>query len=287
MRRRWHSTEAQEDESRFCESSLSEVRLSTDLSQQCRFILLGGDETAKNDACHFILRTPQSQQFQRSNPHSCEKKENCVQGRHVCVVKTPSYWLEHLSTCWFISSGVKTIQNEMKHCISLVFPGPHAFLLVVRAGHDVQTERYLLQAIRSVFGSEAENFSMLLFVKRPEERNSQYNMSPSVLNFGQYHLLENTDESAQVLFRKVEKMISQKSSKFFIPSAYEHFMKINFEQWEKERIDLLSESSDKVNELSKELEEMKRMQDRQQEADHATGINLIDWGSNDFVHPDL
>ncbi|KAG7320755.1 hypothetical protein KOW79_015170 [Hemibagrus wyckioides] len=86
MRRRWHSTEAQEDESRFSgESSLSEVRLSTDLSQQCRFILLGGDETAKNDACHFILRTPQSQQFQRSNPHSCEKKENCVQGRHVCV----------------------------------------------------------------------------------------------------------------------------------------------------------------------------------------------------------
>lgn len=129
------------------ELPLSEVRSSTDPKQQCRLILIGGDEIAKNDACHIILRAEHSQQSQRIIPQSCVMMKDCVQGRHVGVVKSPSYWLKHLESCWFMSSGVKTIQKEMEHCVSLVFPGPHAFLLVIRDGHATGTEHYLLQAI--------------------------------------------------------------------------------------------------------------------------------------------
>ncbi|XP_053504688.1 GTPase IMAP family member 2-like isoform X2 [Ictalurus furcatus] len=287
MRRRGHTgaqgeTEStQDNEANFCESSLCDVRLSTDPKQQCRFILIGGDEAAKNDACRFILRTAQTQPFQRAYNQSCYMKEKCVRGRHVCVVKSLSYWLEHLASCWFISTGVKTIQKEMEHCISLVFPGPHAFLLVIRDGSDTRTEHYLLQAISSVFGVEAVDYSIVLYVKGSGECVLENSTNPSVsMCEGRYHLLENTDESVQKLFMKVENVVNKKISKFFIPSSYEIFMKVKFESWEKKRIDLLTDSKDK-------LEEMKRMQDRQREAEQATESDLIQWSSNDRLHPDL
>lgn len=74
--------------------------LSTNPKQQCRFILLGGDGIATNDACRFILRTAQTQQVQRNNLGSCEMKENFVQGRHVCMVKSPFLWMDHLASFW-------------------------------------------------------------------------------------------------------------------------------------------------------------------------------------------
>ncbi|XP_026785134.3 coiled-coil domain-containing protein 186-like isoform X2 [Pangasianodon hypophthalmus] len=244
---------SQDEEFELRETFWCDVRLSTNPKEECRFILLGGDELAKNDACRFILRTAQAQQVQGSNLGRCEKKENYVQGRHVCVVNSPFLWMDRLASPFSFSKILKSIQNEMQNCISLVFPGPHAFLVVIKVGTG--KEHYLLKAITSVFGKEAIDYSMVVFIAGSELSKNATLKSLSMCK-DRYHLLENTDESVQELFRKVEEMISNKKSKFFIPSAYEIFTQVNFESWEKDRIALLDEYKNKEEKLCKKLKDL-------------------------------
>ncbi|KAF7696676.1 hypothetical protein HF521_005094, partial [Silurus meridionalis] len=218
---------------------------------ECRLILLGGDELAKSEACRFILRTAQ---VQMANLGSCEMKENYIQQRHVCVVKSPFFWMDRLESSKIFSRTLKGIKNQMQNCVSLVFPGPHAFLLVI--GAATGKEHYLLKTISSVFGKEAIDYSMVVFIAG-SDINSRRSQKSLLMCKDRYHLLENTDDSVQELFRKVEEMLSNKRSKFFIPSEYETFTEVNFESWEKKRINLLDHHKDKGDRLSQEVEDLK------------------------------
>ncbi|XP_036444601.1 GTPase IMAP family member 7-like [Colossoma macropomum] len=206
------------------------LRSSVDPKEECRLILLGGDKHTKHDAYNFILRT---EDIGKSNN---SVYENYIKGRHVSVLDTPSVWRDHLASFWFFSRKLNQIKHELQDCISKAFPGPHAFLLVLQAGRDTRKERYLLKAISSVFGKEALDYTMVLFIYSGQ--NSQTASKNSYVRRcgNRYHFLENTDQSVQELFRKVEKMTDVKQSKFFIPSSYENYMKLNFESWEKKRL---------------------------------------------------
>ncbi|KAF4077160.1 hypothetical protein AMELA_G00204870, partial [Ameiurus melas] len=242
------------------EASLFILRHSADLREECRFILLGGDDFTKNEACNIILRNGQSQQ--RADLEGWEVKENCVQGRHVTVAISPSPWLEHLKS-FFFKMKVKSIKNEIQKCASVVFPGPNAFLLVIRDGCKPGKEHYLLKAVASVFGKEALDYSMVLSIRRPGEKISEPAKMKCVMKCGKrHHFLKDTDNNVQKLFMRVEKMTESKGSKFFIPSAYADFMETEFAPWEQKRIsamqDLLDEKDKRIEELKKELDASQR-----------------------------
>ncbi|XP_072518579.1 uncharacterized protein [Salminus brasiliensis] len=226
------------------------TRRSVDPRQECRLILLGGDEAAKRATCNIIFRRVQTQE---KTQRGCEKIEGCVKGQCVSVVNSPSYWMEHLASLFFFSRKLRRIKSELQESISLVFPGPHAFLLVTKVGCDTGKERYLLKAIKSEFGKEALDYSVVLFINGSEQNYLQIAKNSNVKKCGgRYHFLQDTDQSVQELFSKVVKMTDKKPCKFFIPSPYEHFMKINFESWEMSKE--LETSRGNESKLRKELE---------------------------------
>ncbi|KAK3524634.1 hypothetical protein QTP70_032191, partial [Hemibagrus guttatus] len=204
-------------------------------SEECRFILLGGDDYAKKEVCSFMLRNQQNQQ--RTDLEDWEVKENRVQGRHVTVAISPSSWLESLRSSFFLFRGISKLEKVIKKCLSAVFPGPTAFLLVIRDGRDIGKEHYLLKAGASVFGKEALDYSMVLLVRGSGQKRSDPASMKCVKKCGErYQLLEDTERSVQELFSKVLKMVGDKKRKFFIPPSYEDFMETEFESWEKNRI---------------------------------------------------
>ncbi len=89
--------------------------------------MLASDNNLMNKVPAFILGQSQT----RCRPATCELKQGHVHNRHVSVVTTPVNWLERLKSFWFLKNAVRSLKNEMEFCESLVFPGPHAFLLVI------------------------------------------------------------------------------------------------------------------------------------------------------------
>ncbi|XP_046723206.1 golgin subfamily A member 6-like protein 7 isoform X2 [Silurus meridionalis] len=236
----------------------SKVTHSGNFGEDCRLVLLGGDDFAKHEACRFILRNGQTQQT--SDVEWWEVKENYVQRRHVTVAISPSSWLESLRLSFFLSWGIKKTKNDIKKCVSVVFPGPHAFLVVIRDGRDTGKEHYLTKAVASVFGKEALDYSMVLIIKGAGAPRSEPASMKCVKKCGKrHHFLEDTDISVQELFRKVEKMVAKQKLQFFIPSDFKHFMETDFEQWEMKQIShfksVLAERSNEKDIIIEKLKE--------------------------------
>ncbi|XP_060747530.1 uncharacterized protein LOC132860360 [Tachysurus vachellii] len=238
------------------QASSSKFTHSANPDEECRFILLGGDVDANKDVCRIIFRNQQNQQ--RTELDDWELQENRVHGRHVTVAVSPPTWLEHLRSYIFLSRGIKSIKKDIKKCVSMAFPGPNAFLLVIRDGRDNRKEHYLLKAVASVFGKEVLDYSMVLLIKGSGQKCSDPVSMKCVKRCGQrHHVLEDTDSSVQELFSKVLRMIDDKKRKFFIPPEYEEFMETEFELWEKRRIlkmnEFLAKCQDEKDNLIGEL----------------------------------
>ncbi|XP_016118616.1 GTPase IMAP family member 6-like [Sinocyclocheilus grahami] len=196
----------------------------TGSATELRFIILGGDEDLMADACDIILR-------ERAGRTEIQHRKGHVFGKKVIVLKTPSTWMSQVASCLCFSSRVKSIKDEMVYCASLVFPGPHAFLLVTDNSKVTGKERYLLRAIAEVFGKEALDYVMLLIIGRTEPKGID-----SVRNYvRKFYTLEDTEQSVQCLFRETEIMTQNNESTFFIQPSYENLMKKVFLSWEKER----------------------------------------------------
>lgn len=235
----------------FAVSSL--VSLSEEPKSALRLVLLGGDCADNSYAVDVILRSDNRKET--SNPKKGNVRDRLVDGRQVSVSVAPSYWMNHLASYWFFSNGVESIRDEVQNCTSLTFPGPHAFLLVMRAGHTTGKEHHLLKAITYMFGAEALEYTMVLFVYGHEWENPTDALKNRCVKMcgARYYFLENSDENVQELFRSVEGMTRRKKSRFFIQHSYENLMKMYFEPWERAR-------ENKENELKRELEELKTEQ---------------------------
>ncbi|KAK2827698.1 hypothetical protein Q7C36_018624 [Tachysurus vachellii] len=273
----------------FYQASSSKFTHSANPDEECRFILLGGDVDANKDVCRIIFRNQQNQQ--RTELEDWELQENRVQGRHVTVAISPTTWLEHLRSFFLLFRGIKSIKKDIKKCLSVTLPGPNAFLLVIRDGRDNGKEHYLLEAVDSVFGKEALDYSMVLLIKGSGEKRSDPVSMKCVKKCDQrHHVLEDTDSSVQELFSKVLRMIGDKKRKFFIPPKYEKFMETDFESWEKRRISKMNEflakcqyekdnligeldaSNKRESELQKKLEASKKSERELQKELEATQL---------------
>ncbi|XP_050948379.1 GTPase IMAP family member 4 isoform X2 [Labeo rohita] len=232
---------------------------STGSVENMRFVVLGSDNSLMNDVPAFILGERQS----GSRPGKCKLMEGHVHDRHVSIVITPANWLERLKSFWFFKNAVKSLKNEMEFCESLVFPGPHAFLLVIddRSNEELR----LLDAIREVFGREALDYSMVLFIKQCHQNQQKANHCVKACQ-NRYHILNSTNQSVADLFVEVERMTRGRKSKCFI-NNFEFFTKVSalihmefkteYEEKESKLLRKLTEMNKSVQNLQKELKDLK------------------------------
>ncbi|KAL1277872.1 hypothetical protein QQF64_024545 [Cirrhinus molitorella] len=84
-----------------------------------------------------------------------QKEEGFVNGHPVTVVDTPGLFDTHVPT--------DDVKQEILKCISLLSPGPHVFLLVLRIGRLTKEEMETLNLIKETFGRNAGMFSIIIF----------------------------------------------------------------------------------------------------------------------------
>ncbi|XP_051962317.1 GTPase IMAP family member 9-like [Xyrauchen texanus] len=170
-----------------------------------------------NQACNILIGNRQ----ERDNSHfkTCDLREGQVNGRTISVLNTSSNWLERLKGRFFFNSKVESIRKEMEACEPLVFPGPHAFLLVLRDEHNSGKEHRLLKALSKVFGENALDYSFTLFLNDVNQSAAGRNRSVTMCR-NNYHILKNTDESVEELLQYMTRM---KSGKDFFTNDLDYF----------------------------------------------------------------
>ncbi|XP_050958653.1 uncharacterized protein LOC127160008 [Labeo rohita] len=175
-------------------------------------MVLGGDDELMDKACATILGERENTDAFKFGEWKPREAQVC--GRQVSVLKTPCGWLEHLKSYFFFSKRVKSLKNELQYFESLLFPGPHAFLLVHKDVKNSGRENYLLHALSDVFREEVLDYCMVLFINEAKHNNPKKNYCLKMCG-GRYHILQNTDESVHQLFKKTEAMAQWKNSDFF------------------------------------------------------------------------
>uniref|UniRef100_A0A3Q2Y1A1 AIG1-type G domain-containing protein n=1 Tax=Hippocampus comes TaxID=109280 RepID=A0A3Q2Y1A1_HIPCM len=85
---------------------------------------------------------------------ACTRREVCVAGRRLVFVDTPELW---------DGDGVEN-PEKVKDCLALALPGPHVFLLVLQVGRFTQCESLMPAHLQKVFGRDASERAMVLFV---------------------------------------------------------------------------------------------------------------------------
>ncbi|XP_049339296.1 uncharacterized protein LOC111189988 isoform X1 [Astyanax mexicanus] len=192
-----------------------------DISPDLRLVLLGRAGSVKSSVGNSILK---NRETESSTPTQGYKiRQGFVGNKSLTVLETPDELFSEFP------------QEEIRHCVRLSAPGPHAFLIVIPVEEWTGEERGMLEEMEEKFGEKCwRNTIILLTVtdeeqkKRVEEfiRSGNQEVQRLVEKCGnRFHCLnvqENRDD-AQVLdlLEKIEKMLKDNPERFYSREIYQ------------------------------------------------------------------
>ncbi|KAL0147281.1 hypothetical protein M9458_057418, partial [Cirrhinus mrigala] len=209
------------------------------MEQELRAVLIGQRHSGKTLVINTILETSETE-TEESTRDEHVKREGFVDGRKVSLVETPGWWktfdLRDLS---IIS------KQQLLRRISLISPGPHAVLIVIRADLPfADTDGMFLEEYVELLGPNVWTHTLIIFTRgdlikhKDIEQHIQENGSALKRLIekceNKYHVFNNSNHhdrtQVKALFEKIEGIVEKNNSKHF-EIDLEKVKKVN-EQWE-------------------------------------------------------
>ncbi|XP_048035369.1 uncharacterized protein LOC125260909 [Megalobrama amblycephala] len=225
-------------------------RGSAESEDEVRIVLLGKSATGNTILRRDAFTANTSQESSRE-----------LNGRHVTVIDTPGLFDTELSN--------EEIQREIRHCISMILPGPHVFLLLIPLGRFTKEEAASVKIIQETFGEKSLNYTMVLFTRGDDLKNNTIEQclgkpgSP-LMNLieacgNRFHVFNNnqTGDRTQVsdLLEKIDNMVTANGGSFY---SCKMFREMEREKQEQQMKILMDRAREREEEMKKLEEEMRQ-----------------------------
>ncbi|XP_041925226.1 GTPase IMAP family member 7-like [Alosa sapidissima] len=189
-----------------------------DSEMDMKIVLIGKTGDGKSSSANTILG---EEFFEVNNGPSavtthCSSKLKMINGRKIKVVDTPGFF--------DICRPEEEIKSEIVRCIAECSPGPHAFVLVLKAERYTLQEREIVNKITETFGEDALKYTVVLFTRGDQLNKGQTEYVDKNEELkrliqkcgGRYHVIDNKywkpeNNSIQVekLLNTIEEMVRE------------------------------------------------------------------------------
>lgn len=175
------------------------------------------------------------------------------------------------------------VQDEMLNCISLVAPGPHVFLLVVKIGAKfTEEEKKTVELIKKTFGKGSKKFTCVSLTggDQLEDQSVEEFIDEAEESFkkliddcgGRYHVFNNKDEENRTqvseLIEKIDSMVKENGGSCYTNEMLqeaEAAIKKEMQRILKEKEELERRYQEKLEEVEKRLEQEREEKERERE----------------------
>ncbi|XP_070780071.1 uncharacterized protein [Enoplosus armatus] len=188
-------------------------------SSQLKIILLGGRNSGKSSVGNLILG---KEEFVTKERTSCTRRLGVVAGRWLTVVDTPGWW------CDFSAQDTsELVKREIVSGVSLCSPGPHAFLITIKASSAFsEKRRRAVEEHVALLGERVWTHCMVVFTSADTSKHTE---AEEVVQAGGealrwlsekcsqrcHSVVSGDDAEVAELLEKIQKLVSENGNRAF------------------------------------------------------------------------